>query len=97
MQKENSFFFCIPEREYLRAIGSKLRLSERKTKENTFSFVFPNVSNLEASSLKGTIKWAEYKRKNSVFFCIPEREYLRAAGSKLLSSYPTMKGHTDIL
>ena len=32
MQKENSFFFCIPEREYLRAAGSKLVQTERNTK-----------------------------------------------------------------
>ena len=43
MQKENSFFFCIPEREYLRAVGSKLVQTERKTKENSFSFAFPRM------------------------------------------------------
>ena len=32
MQKENSFFFCIPEREYLRAAGSKFVQTERNTK-----------------------------------------------------------------
>ena len=33
IQKENSVFFCIPEREYLRAIGSKLVQTERNAKE----------------------------------------------------------------
>ena len=45
---------------YLGGVASKLRLSERKTKENTFSFDFPNVSNLDCKC-KGTIKLSNYQ------------------------------------
>ena len=65
-----------------------------KYKEKTLFFFYFRAWVPKTHSVKGTIKWAEYKKKCQISFCILEREYLRCAASKVrISEWNTKKKH----
>ena len=50
-------------------------------KKNTFFFLLPSGSTFDLQ-VKGTIKWAESKKKYQISFWILEREYLGPSGQR---------------
>ena len=94
MQKENSFFFCIPEREYLRCKASKLRLSERNAKEKLGFLLYSRTWVTKMQSIKVSANRAKYKRKTRFSFVFPSVSNLEAQASKVRLSERKTKENT---